>query len=95
MKLRLFHGRRHPDEELSDWGFEGPTIEGVAFVRATYWATFVVGFHTLEAMELAARQTGWKSFDARMLEITIVEDLIEAVGSYYGDFELADDDALH
>lgn len=24
--LRLFHGRHHPDENLDDWGFDGPYV---------------------------------------------------------------------
>lgn len=34
--LELFHGRRSPDEELDDWGFEGPILGPFPFVQITY-----------------------------------------------------------
>jgi hypothetical protein len=91
MKLRLFHGRRYPDEEMSNWGFEGPTIEGMAWMTSAYITTFTIGFRTVEAMKLAKRQTGWEIRDDKVLEVAITDDLIEAAGSYYGDFEILDD----
>jgi hypothetical protein len=34
--LELFHGRHSPDEELDDWGFEGPVFGPLPFVQVTY-----------------------------------------------------------
>jgi len=34
--LRLFHGRHTPDEQLSDWGFDGPIFACVSGVSVTY-----------------------------------------------------------
>lgn len=41
MELHLFHGRNSPDEQLEDWGFEGPTLRIWGF-HVTYNATFRV-----------------------------------------------------
>lgn len=35
MYLRLFHGRENPDDEIEDWGLEGPVI-GPVYISGTY-----------------------------------------------------------
>jgi hypothetical protein len=34
--LHLYHGRKDPDENLEDWGSEGPVIGPLAYVHTTY-----------------------------------------------------------
>jgi hypothetical protein len=34
--LALTHGRHHPDEQLSGWGFDGPTIGPLKWCHTTY-----------------------------------------------------------
>jgi len=34
--LHLYNGRTHPDEELDDWGTEGPTFGPYDYVQTTY-----------------------------------------------------------
>lgn len=36
LTLRLFHGRRSIDEQLSDWGRDGPVLGPLRSVNATY-----------------------------------------------------------
>lgn len=36
MKLRLYHGRNTPEQEMDDWGFEGATLFGVDGIIWTY-----------------------------------------------------------
>lgn len=36
LSIRLFHGRSSPDEALSDWGFDGPTLGPFTHVSMTY-----------------------------------------------------------
>lgn len=36
LSIRLFHGRSTPDEALSDWGFDGPTLGPFTHVSMTY-----------------------------------------------------------
>jgi hypothetical protein len=38
MYLRLFHGRRNPDENLNDWGLDGPVIGPCVAITSTYAA---------------------------------------------------------
>lgn len=36
LSVRLFHGRKHPDERLDDWGFDGPVLGPLNGVHLTY-----------------------------------------------------------
>lgn len=42
MYIRLYHGRNHHDEQLEDWGFEGPIIGDVG-VSWTYGSLKIHG----------------------------------------------------
>lgn len=86
MKLKLFHGRKDPNEEMNDWGEEGPTLEGVKYAHTTYHYRTVVCFNSIEAMQAAALKTGWKRVDENTLEITYDNDMIYADYRWYGDW---------
>ena len=34
--IRLFHGRTNPDQDMDDWGFDGPVLGPYQFVHTTY-----------------------------------------------------------
>ncbi len=36
LSVRLFHGRKHPDERLDDRGFDGPVLGPLNGVHLTY-----------------------------------------------------------
>ncbi|MGV3623647.1 MAG: hypothetical protein ACO1OB_22700 [Archangium sp.] len=36
LSVRLFHGRNSPDEPMSGWGFDGPTLGPFTHVSMTY-----------------------------------------------------------
>ncbi|MGD0290856.1 MAG: hypothetical protein ABSC63_14520 [Candidatus Binataceae bacterium] len=103
MKLQLLHGRKTPDEKLTDWGFNGPCIEGIAALHVTYYATFVAHFKDKASAEAAQRLTGWDWFDADALELRRERNLIHVraryilqgptpgPAAYYGDWELQED----
>ena len=38
--LHLFHGRNSPEEELHDWGFEGPYFGPLDYFHITYITRF-------------------------------------------------------
>lgn len=40
--IELFHGRRHPDEQLEDWGLQGPVFL-VDYVHVTYAGDLKLG----------------------------------------------------
>ena len=50
--LRLFHGRSHPDEELDDWGSDGPVLGPFKFVHTTYACHIKMGDNGKEMIEL-------------------------------------------
>ena len=74
--LKLLHGRTHPDEQLEDWGFDGPVLGPFEAVHFTY-ATHVRCFPKSS------------DGDAEVIELRYHDDLIFHDGKYYGDFEIA------
>lgn len=42
--LRLFHGRNSPDDQLDDWGFDGPFIGPLESVHCTYATALRLSF---------------------------------------------------
>lgn len=68
--LRLYHGRTNPEQEMDDWGFEGPVIGPVTAVVATYLQDI--------------RVFGERPTDELWLEST--KGMIVWEASYYGDF---------
>ena len=88
LELRLLHGRHDPRQEMEDWGFTAASIRGVAWMHFTYFSTMTVGFVSDEATEAARRQTNWPLWEDRVLQLLVVDDMIQAGGAYYGDFEL-------
>lgn len=43
MYLQLLHGRNHPDEEMNDWGFNGPLLGPLDWARFTYGGLAGIG----------------------------------------------------
>lgn len=72
--LRLYHGRKHPNQSLDDWGAMGPLLGPFAWFHGTYLSNFTVG--------LDGGREPWHLRDS------IVEDMIHYDGVYYGDFEI-------
>ncbi len=108
MKLRLYHGRIDPstggtdlDGNLlyDDWGFEGPTLEGIEAVDFTYGNSCLV-FKTPEAYDAAERATEWDE-GVRELSLEIrhggTGDCVKVYNSararfeYFGDYMLTED----
>jgi len=38
--IRLFHGRTNPDQNMDDWGFDGPVLGPYKFVHTTYTSRY-------------------------------------------------------
>lgn len=70
--LRLYHGRKNPDQQMDDWGFNGPTFGPLSAVVMTYLATI--------------RIHGRNPADELWLDTT--QDMVLWRGNYYGDFEI-------
>jgi hypothetical protein len=70
--LRLYHGRKHPDQEMDGWGFNGPVFGPLSAVVMTYLTT--------------VRLYGPSASDELWLDTR--GDMVVWRGDYYGDFEL-------
>ncbi len=88
LKMDIYHGRKDPDEDLDECGFEGPTIKGIARIQVTYIHNFRLFFSTREALEEAVKQTGWRELDVDILEVPIrgENELIKTKDGYFGDY---------
>lgn len=92
--LHLYHGRKHPEENIEDWGSEGPTIGPLAFVQATYLSDvkFAAAPEVMDRFFPAViaewRKRGFCNAAGPLChwQFTIVDDLIEYDGVYYGDW---------
>lgn len=74
--LTLFHGRDTPEEEMDDWGYDGPIIGPFKWCHITYCTTFNFGF------------VGDEDGTGPTTVVTITKDsLILFDGKYYGDWE--------
>lgn len=86
MKIRLYHGRNNPEQEMDDWGFEGPILNDVDGIVWTYGMARVF-FTNDSALEKAKELTGWELIgDA--LEMCNYDNLIETKEGFFGDWEL-------
>lgn len=68
--LRLFHGRKHPDEELDDWGSDGPVFGPLDYVHTTYACHIKLGV----------------PHHADLCELFLTGDMVYYDGVWYGDW---------
>ncbi len=80
MYLRLIHGRKQPDEELEDWGPNGPYIGPLRWCHITYLSSINICAMDDENGGTGPMFTG----DPMYLD----NQYIVYNGMYYGDFEL-------
>ncbi|MBB5707319.1 hypothetical protein [Sphingopyxis panaciterrulae] len=94
--LSLFHGRKSIDEQLDDWGFDGPTIGPLEYVQVTYMGSFrfscgpaVMDYFFPEAMA-DWRRHGFSNANGPLCDwqFDIAEDLIHYRDAYYGDWSV-------
>lgn len=71
--IRLFHGRKTPDEQLDDWGSDGPVLGPFDFVHTTY------AHHV---------KLGAPGGCDEMQDLQGVEDLLYYDGVWYGDWSV-------
>ena len=100
MRMFIMHGRLDPDtggtdlegKEVDDWGFEGPSIDGVVGISYTY-NNFYLRFKDAESMQIAAALTGWEPGPMELaLEMKFKSDCLELFNiqrfrsEYFGDW---------
>ncbi|PKP99097.1 MAG: hypothetical protein CVT74_08935 [Alphaproteobacteria bacterium HGW-Alphaproteobacteria-13] len=92
--LHLYHGRKDPDEDLEDWGSDGPVIGPLAYVHTTYmcdikfaaapdvmdrfFPAVMADWRERGLSNVAGPQCDWR--------LTIFNDYVEYDGVYYGDW---------
>jgi hypothetical protein len=77
--LGLFHGRKDPDDQMIEWGFNGPLIGPLSFVHTTYTNVIKLGF--ISAVD---EKRYFPTQDMPML--TINGDMVYYQDCYYGDW---------
>ena len=82
--LELYHGRDNVDDDLDDWGFDGPVIGPLEHITFTYMHVIRIFF----ANEKVAKSCGFPGKEGNWL--TFEDDLLSFQGKYYGDFSLID-----
>lgn len=85
--LRLFHGRSRPDEDLSDWGTDGPYIGPLEYVHCTYLTELGLGFKS--AVDHERYFSDGIPGDCRTAEIRFKDDLAVYAGVFYGDWSVS------
>lgn len=80
--LGLFHGRAAINENLEDWGTDGPIIGPLEWAHTTYMCEI-----KLEFVDLSDTAKYFPA-DAPYPYLRVREDLVEYNGCYYGDWTL-------
>lgn len=75
--IELLHGRHTPDEELEDWGFNGPVLGPFPFFHTTYGSDIKLGDTGIIVMGNQIDFPPWNS-----------DDLIDFLGGLYGDMSV-------
>lgn len=88
MKLVLLHRRRTTAEDMKDWRYDGPTIEGVKYFHSTYQSTFTIRFISKGFADQAAAIAGWNPWDESVLEMEFEDECLKCGNSLYGDWDL-------
>lgn len=70
--LHLFHGRKTVDEQLEDWGEDGPVIGPLDFAHTTYASD-------IKIREEESGENGW---------LDIIEGMVYYNGMFYGDWSV-------
>jgi hypothetical protein len=83
--VELYHGRDNADDEMEDWGFNGPVIGPLEHVHVTYHSHIRLGFvHEHDELRYrAAGVIGNEPFD-----LSWFEDMIMSGGKFYGDWSV-------
>ena len=76
--IRLFHGRTDPEQDMDDWGTDGPVFGPYNYVHTTYSHHLKRGKSDNYSDELYVNQ----------------EDLLYYDGVYYGDWSVFDAQVL-
>lgn len=82
--IELYHGHHYPNEELDDWGFEGPLLGPFPFFHVTYNCTVNCGDDPIMVMGNEYPFPYWDK-----------DDFLPFLGSYYGDMSISSPETLN
>jgi hypothetical protein len=77
--IEMFHGRLEPDEEMSDWGFQGPVVGPFDWIHTTY----------------DVDMRGGRNSDDKVVDFPIRNGLLLWEDKWYGDWSIFDDTILN
>ena len=80
--LHLFHGRTSPEQDMEDWGTNGPTIGPLDYVHTTYANHIKLGTEDPKVCERFG-------LDPNFPELQVSEGLVVWDGKYYGDWSVS------
>ena len=86
--LHLFHGRDDPEEDMDDWGFDGPTIGPLKFVHTTYTTDIKICFANAEIEQKFFPNSPPEFPDTRWIHIN--DWCLEYNNKFYGDWSVFD-----
>ena len=78
--LGLFHGRNDPNEQLEDWGSNGPLIGPLKHVHTTYATHIKLEFE----QDNLAREYGFNP--DQMIDLDIQDGMVYFKDHWYGDW---------
>ncbi len=82
MYLKLLHGRKNPDEELQDWGADGPWIGPLVWFHCTYFTEIGLAFSDKESISYLHEHVDYPA------PMHVHQNYIYYDGLYYGDWTL-------
>ncbi len=91
--LHLFHGRESIEEDLEDWGADGPTIGPIKYCHTTYTTEVKFAFSSKEAYE-KFKGTPHMHFHIHepsnyyAAHLNIAGDCLQCGDMYYGDWSV-------
>lgn len=101
--LHLFHGRDAVDQDMEDWGFDGPTIGPLRYVHLTYLSDPKIAADEevirrffpdyaaeYDAFALKHSNSNCPFWEEHTMETS--NDLIKYAGKFYGDFSVFTED---
>jgi hypothetical protein len=77
MYLKLVHGRSHPDQEMNDWGEDGPVFGPLAVCHTTYGSDVKLEYMCASSGE-----------PEQVLELTVRDGLMYYGNMWYGDWSV-------
>lgn len=75
--IELIHGHHYPNEELDDWGFNGPVLGPFPFYHITYGCDVKLGDDPIVIM---GKEIDFPTWDA--------DGFINFLGGFYGDMSI-------